>query len=75
MAFFRKKESVQVLRPTFSEDIDAMKKPLDEKMNAALTRLDEASRGLHKKKSICGFTALELVLEGLKNGKLKREDL
>lgn len=48
---------------------------LEDKLKIAEKRLEAAGREFHKKKSVCGLTAIELVLDGLRSGKLRKEDL
>lgn len=64
MRFFRK---------TYKENVSAP--DLEEVLAREEKRLEQAGREFHKKKSICGMTALELLLDGLKSGKLKREEI
>jgi len=64
MVFWKTKTKIDLISPDQEERLEREEK-----------RLEQAGREFHKKKSICGMTALELLLDGLKHGKLKVEDL
>jgi len=63
--FFQKKIS----------EASQIKEQLEKEFYEAKERMNDIGRDLHKKKSITTKTALELVLDGLKSGTLKKEDL
>lgn len=48
---------------------------LEQALENAEKRLDAAGREFHKKKSLSSLTALELLLDGLQSGKLRKEDI
>jgi len=66
MAFFRKKDKpfVEVSAPELEKQLENQER-----------RLEQAGREFHKKKSVVSLTALELLLNGLASGKLKKEEI
>jgi len=60
-------------RKTHTNTVEAPE--LEAKLHQEEIRLQLAGREFHKKKSVCGLTALELLLDGLRSGKITKEEL
>jgi len=74
MPFFRKK--IIIHNPTFEDDMSALEVKIQSEVSQAEDRLEKIRVENHKKKSLQAMPhAIELLLNGLASGKLKKEEI